>query len=106
MPGKSFPDKIKFRMKRKSQKEINLAVEILKSYGAKKVFVFGSYAKGKERKGSDIDLAVTGLPPEKFFKALAELIFTLKKEVHLVDLDYPSPFATYLKTKGEMIGVG
>jgi len=90
-------------MKEAKKKEIILVVKILKHYGAKQIFVFGSYAKDKEKIGSDLDIAVSGLPPEKFFKALAELMLNLKKEVHLVDLDYPSPFASYLKAKGELV---
>ncbi len=34
------------------------AVSILRSYGAKKIAVFGSYARGEQRKGSDLDLLV------------------------------------------------
>ncbi len=33
-------------------------IKILKKEGAKKVKLFGSYARGEERKGSDIDLIV------------------------------------------------
>lgn len=33
-------------------------VEILASHGAVKVSVFGSYARGEEKKGSDVDVIV------------------------------------------------
>jgi hypothetical protein len=33
-------------------------VEILKKYGVKKAGVFGSYARGEEEKGSDIDILI------------------------------------------------
>ncbi|MFQ5405655.1 MAG: nucleotidyltransferase family protein [Candidatus Micrarchaeia archaeon] len=43
---------------------------ILASYGAKKVSLFGSYARGEEKRGSDIDLVVEF----KKKKSLLELV--------------------------------
>jgi Nucleotidyltransferase domain. len=34
------------------------------------VFLFGSIAKGTDTRYSDIDLAVTGIAPEKFYMAM------------------------------------
>jgi predicted nucleotidyltransferase len=87
-------------------RELESAVRILKELGAKEVFVFGSQASGKARDDSDLDIAVSGLPPENFFKALAILIFDLNHPVHLIDLDEPSLFTSYLRSKGEMVSVG
>jgi hypothetical protein len=41
---------------------------VLKEHGAREVYLFGSAATDKMREGSDVDLAVTGLPPERFFE--------------------------------------
>ena len=43
-------------------------------YGVSKVYLFGSLSKPEGfHDGSDIDLAVAGLPPRLYFKALADL---------------------------------
>lgn len=73
---------------------------LLKSAGAREVYVFGSMATGRAREGSDVDLAVSGLPPESFFATLARLGDLFERPVDLVDLDRASPFTTYLKAKG------
>jgi predicted nucleotidyltransferase len=87
-------------------KEINdlikKAAEVLKSFGATDVYLFGSIAKGANNEHSDIDLAVSGIPPEKFFEAMGSAINAIKKEFDLVDLDEKNPFVDYLKSHGEL----
>jgi predicted nucleotidyltransferase len=78
---------------------------LLTSVGAREVYVFGSVASGKFREGSDIDLAVSGLPPASFFGALARLTDLLDRPVDLVDLDDASPFTAYLREKGQLLRV-
>lgn len=75
---------------------------LLKSAGAREVYVFGSTATGRTHPGSDIDLAVSGLPPESFFATLARLGDLFDRPVDLVDLDEANPFTTYLKRKGHL----
>jgi predicted nucleotidyltransferase len=48
---------------------IDRAAMVLKAAGAREVYVFGSAAHGLMRQNSDIDLAVSGLPPELFYRA-------------------------------------
>jgi predicted nucleotidyltransferase len=48
---------------------LQAAVDLLRGMGATEVFVFGSAAKGTLQPGSDIDLAVWGLPPRAYFAA-------------------------------------
>jgi len=44
------------------------------NYGVSKVYLFGSLSKPETfHDGSDIDLAVAGLPPRLYFKALVDL---------------------------------
>lgn len=81
---------------------IHKAAEILKSFGATEVYLFGSVAKGTDNQYSDIDLAVTGIPPEKFFEAMGDTFGAIKKEIDIVDLDENTPFIKYLKTHGEL----
>jgi len=73
---------------------------LLRDAGAKEVYVFGSVAAGKAREGSDVDLAVAGLPPESFFATMARLEDLFDRYVDLVDLDDTTPFTAYLKQKG------
>ncbi len=76
--------------------------DLLKSAGAREVYVFGSVATGKSHQGSDVDLAVSGLPPGDFFATLARLGDLFDRPVDLVDLDRSSPFTDYLKAKGDL----
>lgn len=73
---------------------------LLRDAGAREVYLFGSMATGKARENSDVDLAVTGLPPENFFAAMARLEDLFDKEVDLVDLGDTTPFTAYLRQKG------
>lgn len=47
-------------MKRARQADIDRAVGIIKDFGATKIILFGSCARGSA-KSSDIDIAVSGL---------------------------------------------
>jgi len=81
---------------------IERAAVVLKAAGARAVYVFGSAASGELREGSDIDLAVSGLPPERFFEAMAKAGDVLDREFDLVDLDEDCPFTRYLEEEGEL----
>jgi predicted nucleotidyltransferase len=74
--------------------------------GAREVYLFGSSARGVDSAESDIDLAVVGLPPESFFRAVGLARRILRRPVDLVDLDEPNPFTDYLKERGELRRVG
>ncbi len=78
------------------------AAEALKSVGAKEVYVFGSVANGDFQERSDVDLAVSGLPPEKFFEAMGKAGGILSRPLDLVDLDEETPFTRYLREEGEL----
>jgi len=91
-------DKIRFAVDR--------AAAVLKELGAREVYVFGSAARGTMREDSDIDLAVTGLPPGVFFRAWARIDDVGDREIELVDLDVESAFTRYLREEGELLRVG
>jgi len=88
------------------QQDIERAVRILKDGGCAEVFLFGSLAEGCSRPDSDIDLAVRGCPPEKFFKLYGDLMWGLKHKFDLVDLDVKHPFTEYLIREGDLLRVG
>lgn len=76
---------------------------VLKNAGAREVFLFGSAADdGAMHQASDVDLAVRGLPPHVFFKAMSQAQRTLGHTLDLIDLDEPSLFSEYLQKKGKL----
>jgi predicted nucleotidyltransferase len=81
------------------------AASLLRRLGATEVFVFGSATKGGLRPGSDIDIAVRGLPPSVYFSAISKAAELLGRPVDLVDLDDPTPIVRYLLGSGELLRV-
>jgi len=82
--------------------EIQQAAETLVSYGATEVYLFGSRATGQVSHGSDVDLAVRGLPDEVFYRAIAAASLVLPVPLDVISLDDPGPFTTYLLEHGEL----
>ncbi len=78
---------------------LSRSAELLRAAGAKDVYVFGSAATGRMHEGSDIDLAVAGLPAKSYIPAKVEVGNLFGRSVDLVDLDLESPFTSYLKSK-------
>ncbi len=82
------------------------AAKILKSYGAREVYVFGSATTDTLRRHSDIDMAVVGLPAKVFFRAMGEASDVLGRSLDLVDLEKPSAFVRYLRESKDLRHVG
>lgn len=78
---------------------LDRAAEVLRRAGAREVYVFGSAATGRMHENSDIDLAVSGLPPASYFPTLLRVDEIFGRFVDLVNLDRETPFTNYLKTK-------
>jgi predicted nucleotidyltransferase len=87
------------------REDIERAVQILKEAGCTEIYLFGSVATGETRAESDIDLAVRGCPPGRFFHTLGRLMRELDHWVDLVDLDESSIFVRYLLDSGELIHI-
>lgn len=89
-------------MKHQSTKELEklkpVIVKTLKKHGIKKAGIFGSYARGEQKKDSDIDIIVE--PPAhigfRFAGIQIELEEKLGKKVDIITYSYMSP---YLKKK-------
>jgi predicted nucleotidyltransferase len=60
---------------------------LVERFGARRIWLFGSLALGTAHLGSDIDLATEGLPPERYFEALAEAMRIARADVDLVRLE-------------------
>jgi predicted nucleotidyltransferase len=81
---------------------IEAAAAVLKAAGADAVYLFGSAAHGTMRADSDVDLAVTGIRPSLFFRAMSQAEDILQRPLDLIDLDVDTPFTRYLKQKGQL----
>ncbi|MBI5526737.1 MAG: nucleotidyltransferase domain-containing protein [Deltaproteobacteria bacterium] len=65
-----------------------LARELKERFGARRVVLFGSRAAGSADPGSDVDIAVEGLPAERYADALLMLERALGREcVDLVEYE-------------------
>ncbi|MCH8293663.1 hypothetical protein IH992_21485 [Candidatus Poribacteria bacterium] len=84
------------------QKDLDLAVKILKEVGCREIFIFGPLANGEATEASELDLAIRGCPPRLFFNTWGELLRRLEHLTNLVDLDDDDPFVKYIKKRGEL----
>ncbi len=73
-----------------------------REFNVKAVWIFGSSLE-EDTEAQDIDLAVEGIAPDRFFKFYARLFMALTKPVDLVDLSQDSPIATIIRDKGVCI---
>lgn len=68
----------------------------LRALGVKKIGLFGSFVRGEEQPGSDIDLLVEFEPGQKTFDAFMELCFfldeILQHRTELVTVESLSPY--------------
>ena len=85
--------------------DIELAARILREEGATEVYVFGSAVHGKMRPDSDIDFAIRGLPPEKYFPTRGKVGRAISHLFDLVDLDDDNLFTRFLEEEGELLRV-
>jgi predicted nucleotidyltransferase len=85
---------------------IKRAASELKAAGASEIYVFGSAAKGTGTTASDIDIAVSGLPPSVFYRVGARISDLIGGSVDLIDLDIDTPFTRYLRAENELVRVG
>ena len=85
---------------------IQRAAAELKIAGAREIYVFGSAAKVTDDDSSDLDLAVSGLPPAVFYRMGARVSDLVGRSVDLIDLDISTPFTRHLRTENELVRVG
>ena len=72
---------------------MHVAADYLRAQGARRVWLFGSLAKGrKPGVHSDFDFAVEGLPAERFLGSLGWLLQKLPRPVDLVEMESASDF--------------
>jgi predicted nucleotidyltransferase len=86
-------------------KDIEKAISILKEIGFKELFIFGSLVNNKFYDKSDIDLAVKGIPDDKFFYAIGKLDMELDHKVDLINLDKKSDFNDLILRSKELLKI-
>lgn len=79
-------------------------IETLPSYfnnlNVNNLYLTGSVlVEGKFSKRSDIDIAVSGLAPDKYFKAISELETVFERKVEIIELEN-CKFADKIKETG------
>jgi len=72
---------------------------LARRYGAATVWLFGSSAEGR-RRGRDLDLAVEGVPPARFFQFVGDLMLSLSKPVDVVALGKRSKLSALIRRDG------
>jgi len=93
------------KLAQQARADLAPAVEILKKYGAKKIFIYGSLLRPERfHRRSDIDLAVEGIPSQDFIRASADLMMTMDWQVDLKPIeDVDEIFRETILKKGELI---
>src|SRR5215510_10841063 len=75
-------------LSRDDQQYIRLAAKFLREQGAKRVWLFGSLAKGRQPTvHSDFDFAVEGLPGDRLFGSVGHLLQILPRPVDVVEFE-------------------
>ena len=82
-----------------SEQDKATIVDIARRYDARGVFLFGSSSDSK-REANDIDLAVEGIVPERFFSFYGDLLFALSKPVDVIDLSNDTKFNRLVYREG------
>lgn len=87
-------------------RDVRRAIDISREEGCSNVYVFGSVVSGSPGARSDLDVAVRGCPPERFYRLLGRLMEEVTHPVDLIDLDTESSVAQYLEAEGQLVHVG
>jgi predicted nucleotidyltransferase len=72
---------------------------LARQYGAATVWLFGSSAD-RCRRGRDLDLAVEGVAPARFFQFMGELMLALSQPVDVVALEKRSKLSALIRRDG------
>ena len=84
-------------------------LSILRKYGASKIAIFGSYARGEEKEDSDIDILVRFNSPKSLFQLVRiedELKEALQRPVDLITEKSVSPYLTNSIHRDEVVIFG
>jgi len=60
---------------------------LVERFGARRVWLFGSFARGNPTDRSDVDIAVEGIAARDHFRAMAALARSLRRTVDLIRIE-------------------
>ncbi len=85
------------------ERELAKVVSLSKEFGAEKVLLFGSCIDDVES-AYDIDVAIEGVKPEKFFEMYGRILGEVDSELDLIPLeDTREHFAKRILEKGKLL---
>jgi predicted nucleotidyltransferase len=85
------------------EKELEKIIAISKEFGVEKILLFGSCLEDIES-AQDIDIAVKGVKPEKFFEMYGKILGVIDSEIDLIPLeDAREHFSKRIFEKGKVI---
>ncbi|MBI5650853.1 MAG: nucleotidyltransferase domain-containing protein [Chloroflexi bacterium] len=67
-------------------RDLKTVTDILIRHHAKRIILYGSFARGDFRLSSDLDLCVEEIPDEEYFSAWAETLMIVSRHVSILDL--------------------
>ena len=83
---------------------LGAAASLLVAAGARRTWLFGSLAEGAPRIESDVDLAVEGVPRDRYFELLAALMELFGTRVDLVRMeDAPASLIERIRATGRAL---
>jgi len=72
---------------------------LARRYGAATVWLFGSSTRPRQR-GRDLDLAVEGVAPARFFQFVGDLMLSLSRPVDVIALENRSKLSALIRRDG------
>jgi predicted nucleotidyltransferase len=85
------------------KKDLANIVRISKEFNAEKVYLFGSCLE-KVESAQDIDIAVKGVKPERFFEMYGKILSAVASEIDLVPMEnIRNHFAKRILERGRLI---
>ncbi|MEW6202808.1 MAG: nucleotidyltransferase domain-containing protein, partial [bacterium] len=79
-------------------------IQRAREFGVKRIWLFGSMlGPNLEIEPQDIDLAVEGVPPEKFFRFWGRLDSAVRSNIDLVYMDNKPPIRHIVMKQGVII---
>ena len=88
------------------QKDIEIAVSILKEEGCEAIYLFGSLVTGNIHENSDIDIGVRGVPEGKFLHIHGVLDGEISNKYDIVVFDRNEEMFSILDQFGEVVEIG
>jgi len=85
-----------------SMKDLSVIKDISKKYNVEKVLLFGSSLEDGEQAG-DIDIAVSGIKDDMFYRYYGEMIIGLSKPVDIVNLADNNGFSRLISKEGTVV---